>query len=435
MTTLQNLLELIMNRGQQLIETFSTEGINQSICKLCRALVSTRGEASGVALASQILASYQKLNQEERLNFFRGLAEQFDVDSDRVMEAAKRFGEKNSSDTLSDLMTVVESPRQELFRRLNLAPGGTATLVSLRKDLLQAIQKEPSLRRIDLDLAHLFVSWFNRGFLILRPIDWTTSAELLEKIIKYEAVHEIGTWEELRRRIQPTDRRCFGFFHPSMPDEPLIFVEVALTKEIPSTISSILRKEREELHPHKATTAVFYSISNCQKGLSNVSFGSFLIKQVVQELAQNLPHLKTFVTLSPVPGFMKWLRREAEVVGNEKISELYSIVQQPSWVENPEYIKQLAELLPKLAALYLVNAKRSDDWPLDSVTRFHLGNGAILHRINYLADDSLRGLKTACGIMVNYRYDLSKVESNHEAYAERKKINVSRAVSELIPKS
>ncbi len=434
MTTLQNLLESIMNQGQRFIETFTSDNNKNSLPHLCHSLISTRGEVSAVVLARQVLTDYRKLDPEGQLNFFRELVNQFDVDPETIKKAVDHFIDQNNPKTLSELITAVEPSRQELFRKLNLAPGGTAALVSLREDLLDFIAKEPPLKRIDLDLVHLLDSWFNRGFLILRPINWTTSADLLEKIIKYEAVHEIGTWEELRRRLKPDDRRCFGFFHPSMPDEPLIFVEVALTKKIPSSISSVLTEDRDELKITDVTTAVFYSISNCQKGLQGISFGSFLIKQVVQDLLTHLPHLQTFVTLSPVPGFMKWLRRQAKETGNKEIAEMYSIIEQNHWIADSNIVHHLSKLLPQLAADYLVKAKRSDGWPLDPVARFHLGNGAILERINWLADTSQRGLKTAAGIMVNYRYDLSKVEDNHEAYAKRKEVKSSRKVQDYLSK-
>ncbi len=432
MTTLLSLLESIMSRSQRLIETLTSEDNGKSLSELCQTLVSTRGEVSEVVLANRILSRYRKLDQNEQRAFFHKLADRFDVDPKQIRSATDHFIKNNSPDALAQLMSAVEPPRQELFRRLNLAPRGTAALVSLRKNLLDAIPKSPTLKRIDLDLVHLFDSWFNRGFLILRPIDWSTSADLLEKIIQYEAVHEIGTWEELRRRLKPADRRCFAFFHPSMPDEPLIFVEVALTKGIPLSISSVLAEDREELGFSDITTAVFYSISNCQQGLRGISFGSFLIKQVVQELINELPHLRTFVTLSPVPGFMKWLYRQSKREDSKEIAEMYAIVKLGDWTNDSDIVLRLSEFLPQVAADYLINAKHPDGWPLDPVARFHLGNGAILDRVNWLADTSPRGLKTAAGIMVNYRYDLSKVEDNHEAYAKRKEVKASRKVLDYL---
>ncbi len=425
------MLGSIIEKGTRLIEARMSADDNQSLSDLCEALVSTRGEASGVALASRVLAEFEKLDGDGRLDFYLELAERFDCDPARVKAAADLFAEDSTPEALSELMEAVESPRQELFRRLNLAPGGTEALVELRRDLLTVMKKTPTLRRIDLDLAHLFASWFNRGFLMLRPIDWSTPASVLEKIIEYEAVHEIGSWDELRRRLQPSDRRCFGFFHPSMPDEPLIFVEVALTRDIPSAIDTVLREDREEVPADEATTAVFYSISNCQRGLRGVSFGNFLIKQVAGDLAQDLPNLETFVTLSPVPGFGDWLRREADSGEDGEITEAASLLGRDGWSEDPEAASRAESLLPALAASYLVDGRSADGRPLDPVARFHLGNGAILDRVNWPGDLSPRGLSTAAGVMVNYRYDLARVEANHEAYAMRGEVTASRPVQQL----
>lgn len=431
MTALQDMLGSIIEKGARLIEARVSGDDDQSLADLCDRLISSRGEASGVALASRILGLYQQLDEQGRLSFYHDLADRFDTDADMVTAAAARFSTDNSPETLSELMAVCEAPRQELFRRLNLAPGGTAALVALRKDLLDAMRTAPTLRRIDLDLAHLFGSWFNRGFLMLRPIDWSTPANLLEKIIEYEAVHEIGNWEELRRRLRPTDRRCFGFFHPSMPDEPLIFVEVALTRDIPGSIHSVLREDREEVPAEKATTAVFYSISNCQLGLRGVSFGNFLIKQVARDLTQDLPNLDTFITLSPVPGFAEWIHSQAEDHDDVEAREAMSLMSQPDWQENPEVMSRAETLIPILAAYYLLEGKNRNGRPFDPVARFHLGNGAILDRVNWPGDLSTRGQDTAMGVMVNYRYDLSKVEDNHEAFAIRGEVKAARAVQNL----
>ena len=242
-----------------------------------------------------------------RVEFFRLLARDFGPDQERLRTAWTAYDADPSPAHLRTLLRVVEPPRQELFRRLNLAPGGTAALVHMREDLLKHLDGDAELACVDDDLVHLLYSWFNRGFLVLRRIDWSTPADILERIIRYEAVHQIQGWDDLRRRVQPSDRRCFGFFHPSLIDEPLIFVEVALTREIPGSIQKLLAEDREVLAPEQATTAVFYSISNCQEGLRGISFGNFLIKQVVEELSRDLPGLKTFVTLSPAPGFGPWL--------------------------------------------------------------------------------------------------------------------------------
>ena len=311
-----DMLGSIAERGRSLLERAASRPDAPAGAKapetlefLSRSLLSGRGEASGVALARQLLDRYASEPMPARIEFFRLLAQAFDPDIVTIGRAWDDYRQEASPTNLQSLLEAVEPPRQELFRRLNLAPGGTAALVSMREDLIKHGGKEPELRKVDDDFAHLFGSWFNRGFLIVRPIDWSTPADILERIIRYEAVHEIQGWDDLRRRVQPSDRRCFAFFHPSLVDEPLIFVEVALTREIPASIQGLLAEEREVLPVGEATTAVFYSISNCQPGLRGVSFGNFLIKQVVEELSRELPSLTTFVTLSPVPGFAAWVAK------------------------------------------------------------------------------------------------------------------------------
>jgi malonyl-CoA decarboxylase len=367
-------------------------------------------------LARQLLDRYAGEPTPARIEFFRLLALEFDPDPMAIGRAWDHYRQDSSPRHLQDLLEAVEPPRQELFRRLNLAPGGTAALVAMREDLIKH-GKEPDLRKVDDDFAHLFGSWFNRGFLLLRPIDWSTPADILERIIRYEAVHEIQGWDDLRRRVQPNDRRCFAFFHPSLVDEPLIFVEVALTREIPGSIQGLLAEEREILPAREARTAVFYSISNCQPGLRGVSFGNFLIKQVVEELSRELPSLATFVTLSPVPGFAAWLAK----CGNAP-----SLA--PGWHSDPELAERArAQLLP-LAAEYFLAAKGPGGKPVDPVARFHLGNGARLERLNWLGDTSAKGLREAHGLMVNYLYDLRFIEANHEAFANEGAVVASDSV-------
>ena len=330
---------------------------------------------------------------------------------------------------------AVVSPRQEFFRRLNLAPGATACIVAMRADLIDLLPQAPELAPVDSDLMHLLASWFNRGFLVLQRIDWSTSASTLEKIIEYEAVHEIVGWEDLRRRLDPADRRCFGFFHPSLVDEPLIFVEVALTSDIPDSIQELLAAQEEpesEMGHDAPTTAVFYSISNCQKGLQGVSFGNFLIKQVAQDLAKEMPSLKTFVTLSPAPRFAAWLVRtmNEDEIGSD--AEALALLDDPSWAAHAQHHERLNNFLMPLAADYFLTAKTGYGRPVDPVARFHLGNGARLERINWLGDKSAKGLRQSHGIMVNYLYDLKDIESNHEAYINEGVITASRAVRLLL---
>ena len=278
--------------------------------RLCEMLLSSRGEASGMALAAEILQQWSRLSEDEQRDFMLLLFEKFGPDSKRLDAAIETYRAERTARAVLELHRAAEPRRQELIRRLNLAPNGISTLVGMREQLLRLKADTPDLETVDADFAHLFASWFNRGFLILRPIDWSTPAHILEKIIRYEAVHEIGNWDELRRRLAPADRRCFAFFHPQLSDDPLIFVEVALTRTIPGNISDVLDETRAPIQAQDATTAVFYSISNCQAGLRGISFGNFLIKQVVEDLRSDLPKLDTFVTLSPVPGFASWLAGE-----------------------------------------------------------------------------------------------------------------------------
>ncbi|MFK7943965.1 MAG: malonyl-CoA decarboxylase [Paracoccaceae bacterium] len=386
------------------------------------ALMSAKGEASGVALAADILEGYAGLDADGRLAFFSHLASAYDPDPEEVCAAADDYADEQTSDTLNRLFRATEPPRQELLRRLNMAPGGTARLVQMRADLLGLLREHKQFRRIDNDFRHLLGSWFNRGFLVLRPIDWQTPAAILEKIIAYEAVHAISDWDELRRRIAPPDRRCFAFFHPSMPDEPLIFVEVALTREIPGSIQGVLDPDRDAVAPEAATTAVFYSISNCQAGLAGVSFGAFLIKQVARDLSAELPGVTEFVTLSPVPGFTRWMT-EQQSEDAVTCSAAFRI----NTLEDA-----LKPRMLRLAAEYFLEAKRPRGGPVDPVARFHLGNGAELHAIHWMGDRSEKGIAQAAGLMVNYRYRLDRIEANHDAFAETGEIAVTRAVRGLL---
>ncbi|HZC12515.1 MAG TPA: malonyl-CoA decarboxylase [Thermoleophilaceae bacterium] len=409
----------------------------ETLESLCHALLSGRGEASGVALARQVLDLYAGAPVAARLEFFRLLARDFGPDQEWLRTAWAAYDQAPTPANLGALLRAVEPPRQELFRRLNLTPGGTAALVGMREDLLKHGAKEPGLASVDDDLVHLLYSWFNRGFLVLRHIDWSTPADILERIIRYEAVHTIQGWDDLRRRVQPSDRRCFGFFHPSLVDEPLIFVEVALTGEIPGSIQELLAEDRQVLPAEQATTAVFYSISNCQEGLRGISFGNFLIKQVVEELARDLPGLHTFVTLSPAPGFGAWLQRVAEdpaAAGLDGIdTAAFEALRTPGWHQDPVTAERLRPLVLGLAAHYYLRAKGSGGKPVDPVARFHLGNGARLERLNWLGDTSEKGLREAAGLMVNYLYDLRFIEANHEAFANHGTVVASDAVRRHLP--
>ena len=399
---------------------------------LCEALLSGRGEASGTAIAREVLDRYHDLDEASRLAFFESLTRDFGPDRERLAQAIESWRAQPNDGDAGELHFASEPRRQELIRRLNRAPGGTGELVAIRADLLDAMPGNEALQALDRDVVHLLSSWFNRGFLVLRRIDWSTPANILEQIIRYEAVHEIRDWDDLRRRIEPIDRRCYAFFHPALIDDPLIFVEVALTETIPGAIAPLLAKDRPLVAIERARTAVFYSISNTQRGLGGISFGNFLIKQVVEELRRDLPRLDTFVTLSPVPGFMKWLRATPDVPLADEERAVLAALERPDWFEQSEVTAQLRSVLEPLAAHYFLKARTPKGRPVDSVARFHLGNGARLERIDWLGDLSPKGLRESAGIMVNYLYRLEDIEKNHEAFANQGEVVASSAVKKLL---
>ncbi len=436
------MLQSITERGRALIERArerrgTDSSRSESLVELCDHLLSGRGEASGVALAREILTRYTELTTGPRIAFFEALAERFGPDKTRMETAIARWHEDPNDDTAAELHAASEPRRQELFRRLNLAPGGTVALVRMRAQLLDVLaHRKDDLRPVDDDFVHLFSSWFNRGFLVLRRIDWSTPAVILERIIRYEAVHQIHGWEDLRRRIDPSDRRCFAFFHPALVDDPLIFVEVALTRDIPGAIAPILATERDVVDVEKARTAVFYSISNCQRGLAGVSFGNFLIKQVVEDICRELPRLSTFVTLSPVTGFAGWLKEQRENATSPVLTEsdraALTALDEAGWWVDPEVAAKLQEPIMRAVAWYFMRGRNRRGMPLDPVARFHLGNGARLERINWLADTSEKAIAQGCGLMVNYLYDLDDIERNHETFAESRAVVASNGVQRLL---
>ncbi len=397
------------------------------VAELCRALMSQRGEVSGAALARDVLAAYTALPANAHTPFLQLLAMEFSPDTAAIKQAASNFSADPSPQRLIALQRAVESPRQELFRRLNVAPGATAVLVDLRRRLLRELKANPQLAGVDADLVHLFGSWFNRGFLKLERIDWRTPAIVLEKLITYEAVHEIAGWNDLRRRLA-ADRRCFGFFHPALPDEPLIFIEVALTDRISDAVAPLLDPGSPEVDATRADSAIFYSITNCQEGLRGISFGNMLIKQVVAELSREFSRLRNFATLSPLPGFRVWLDNAAQ--GDETIAAICARLQNDAWHQDPATIDALREKLMTLCAHYLLHAKK-DGAPLDAVARFHLGNGARLEKLNWLADRSTAGMQRSAGMMVNYVYRLDEVEANHEAFVREGAIAASHSIKKL----
>ncbi|WP_426420043.1 malonyl-CoA decarboxylase [Bradyrhizobium genosp. A] len=429
-----DLLATISERGRTLLrrDSVDTKQDADGLIELCGALLSGRGEASGTAMAREVLDVYQELDAAGRCAFFEALVRDFGPDRERLAQAIEKWRAQPADEDASALHFASEPRRQELIRRLNRAPGGTSDLVAMRADLLGMMNGHTDLAALDRDVSHLLSSWFNRGFLVLRRIDWSTPANILEKIIRYEAVHEISDWDDLRRRIDPVDRRCYAFFHPAMVDEPLIFVEVALTETIPGAIAPLLAVDRQHLPIEKTRTAVFYSISNTQRGLGGISFGSFLIKQVVEELRRETPKLDTFVTLSPVPGFMEWVKQDTDLPLSDEDREILKRLDDPKWYENPETTAQLRSVIEPLVAHYFLKARTPKGRLIDSVARFHLGNGARLERINWLGDLSPKGVRESAGVMVNYLYRLDDIEKNHEAYANDGEVVASSAVKKLL---
>jgi malonyl-CoA decarboxylase len=391
---------------------------------LCHALLSEQGEVSGRRVAAYALSAYESLGPEARELFFDSLVTEFAPDPKVVDAAAARYRTEPTSANLIQLQAAVEPPRQELFRRANMAPGGTAILLDMRRELLKSLAAHPERAGIDADLIHLFRSWFNRGFLVLQRIDWRTPAVILERLIQYEAVHEIQGWRDLRRRLEG-DRRCYAFFHPVLPDEPLVFIEVALTRGMSAAVQPLLDPESPIGDAGEANCAIFYSITNCQEGLKGVSFGNFLIKQVVDDLGRELPRLSTFATLSPIPGFFQWLQdKDRARLRSRRLNALLAAVQKGSLPDIGALPATLRAEITQHCVDYLLRARRKNA-PADSVARFHLANGARLERLNWLGDPSKIGIRRALGLMVNYVYRPDDLERNHEAYAKRGKIVAS----------
>jgi malonyl-CoA decarboxylase len=380
-------------------------------------LLSERGEASGALLARELHGVLRTLDAGERHGFQRYLASEFQPDTAALRIAAERYLADTTAEAAAALAQAADPPRQELLRRMNMAPGGTGTLIAMRSEITAHLRHEPELKLLDADLKHLFASWFNCGFLELRRIDWQSPAAVLEKLIAYEAVHAIKGWDDLRRRLAP-DRRCFAFFHPALPGEPLIFVEVALVEGLATSMPPLLSQDVEEdtarAQATGADAAIFYSISNCQDGLRGVSFGNFLIKQVVEELRAEFPQLERFSTLSPAPGFRRWLTQQLAEESNPDAALLPKFARD-DWWDDPEQSEPLRAALMRLCATYLTRPPSSGN-RIDPVARFHLGNGARLERINWLGNTELRAIQESFGIMVNYLYDHDSIENNHEAF-------------------
>jgi malonyl-CoA decarboxylase len=388
----------------------------RKLVSLCHTLLSEQGTVAGAHLATEALGIYRALDQPGRRAFLDILNREFSPNPEQVGTAADAYRSDSSSDNLLHLQRVVEPPRQELFRRLNLAPEGTRALVQMRSQVLREMDGGAGLETLAADLGHVLTSWFNRGFLTLQRIDWRSSAAVLQKLIDYEAVHQIQGWHDLRRRLE-ADRRCYAFFHSALAEEPLIFIEVALTRGMSDRVQPLLDPDSPVNDPQAADSAIFYSITNCQDGLRGVPFGSLLIKQVVEDLKKSLPRIRTFATLSPIPGFRKWLAGAYSNLG-------------PGKLDVSKLDVSVRRLLVPLCAHYLVHEKRGAE-PLDSVARFHLKNGARLDRINWRADTSATGIQQSAGLMANYVYDVADLERNHELYARSGQVVCSRRVQIL----
>ncbi|PWU05089.1 MAG: decarboxylase [Terriglobia bacterium] len=403
----------------------------RSAIELSHRIMSQHGEVSGNRLTHETLKLYQAFDQAERAAFFDLLAREFSPNPDEIGRAADAYRKEASAENLARLERVVEPPRRELFRRLNMAPGATSVLVEMRGQLLQETAGSSQWAPVAADLTHLLTSWFNRGFLVLQRIDWRTPANILEKLIRFEAVHQIQGWNDLRRRLA-ADRRCYGFFHPALPDDPIIFIEVALTRGMSDGVQPLLDPDSPVLNPQSADCAMFYSITNCHQGLRGVPLGSFLIKQVVEDLGREFPRLRTFATISPAPKFRAWLANQNQSGkwdGHaEAIAELAKMVDEPQWFENRELPARLQRDLTGCFAYYLLHAKQGER-PYDPVARFHLRNGARLERINWLGDKSMVGIDLSAGFMVNYVYRLAEVARNHELYMREHRVAASRLVT------
>mgnify|MGYP005641839707 FL=1 len=411
------MISSIMKSGLNLsrfgIQDFGS--LHQDIKKATESVMSTKGEVSSIAFAGHLLDLIEAETEDGLDEYLSYLLKEYDIDTDSLLKNVEAYSRDKNSTNLGLIGNSSEPRWIELFRRLNATPGGTHRLIKLRERIKTLLNDgREHLKTLDAGLLKLFKYWFNSSFLVLEKIDWSTPANVLEKIIEYEAVHEINSWDDLRARLAPNDRQCFAFFHPLIPEDPLIFVEVALTNGIPESIESVIKIDRDEIEYNKINTAVFYSISNCQDGLAGISFGNFLIKKVAHKLKQEISEIDKFVTLSPVPGLMRWMENHAPVTYENCINKI-----------NDD------ENLLKKTFLYLTESNREDNLPNDPVARFHLGNGAILHKINLHGDQSKKGMAQSHGVMINYLYDLDIVEKNHELFFKNKEVVLSGEMKSL----
>ena len=414
MSFFQNIITSVM-KGTRRLNRFRSKGfgkLHNNINKAVDSVMSTSGEVSSLVFAEHLLNLIEDLDDNGLKKFLKDLLKNYDIDTKVLLKDVKNYSSNKNTENFEKIRISSEPGWIELFRRLNSSSNGTYRLVKLRERIRSLNDEE--LKTFDLRLLKLFKYWFNPSFLVLEKIDWETPANILEKIIEYEAVHEINSWDDLRARLAPIDRQCFAFFHPLIPNDPLIFVEVALTTGIPKSIQKIINLDRQEIEIEDANTAIFYSISNCHNGLLGISFGNFLIKQVASNLKRELPDLNQFTTFSPLPGFMKWM-------------EEYS----PISFERCTDRNCSEDELTKNAIKYLTHSVRDDGMPNDPVSRFHIGNGASLERINLNADTSEKGMTQSYGVMANYLYDLDVVEENHEIFFKNKVVPVSSEIESL----
>jgi len=409
MNFFQNLLSSIMSRSRQggYFRSKDFGILHEDINKALESVMSKSGEVSSLVYAEHLSHLIEGLDDEQFIDFFNVLKEKYDIDTDSLSKASKEYSQNNTQKNLEIISKASKPKWIELFKRLNTVSEGTLRLVRLRERIRSLKKDNPNLAFFDASLLDLFKHWFNPSFLVLQKIDWATPANILEKIIAYEAVHEINSWDDLRARLEPEDRRCFAFFHPLIPNEPLIFVEVALSNNMPESIKEVIKIDRSVTLDQDINTAIFYSISNCQEGLSGISFGNFLIKNVAHQLKQEIEGLNRFATLSPAPGFTNWLKENSI---DQNIQE---------------------DILLKQALVYLIDSNRADGFPNDPVAKFHLGNGAIIERVNLNADLSVKGIEQSKGIMVNYLYDLEVLEQNHELFFKTKKVQLSSGIASL----
>ena len=434
MFNLKEIISSIADVGQKLFKKSAVKKNNlESIVSLCEDLISNKGAAFGITVARDVTDLYETLTPENKLLFFKKINEKFKPNHTLVDEAIKDYKDKPNDKNLYNLFNASEGKRRELFRRMNMSPNGISTIVSLREDLLSVLEENQDLKSLDNDLRELFKSWFNPGFLKLNKITWDTKAAVLEKIIKYERVHEIKNMDELKRRLGE-DRRFFSYFHPALEDEPIIFVQVALTNGLGKSIQEIMKPRSEG--DQKYDTATFYSISNCQEGLARVTLGNFLIKRVVFELQEELPNIKNFGTLSPIPGFKEWcsyLEKEKmiNIIGKTSYENISFLKSSNVKIGDSRIVTYQSDLI-KLVAHYLMNEKNKKKLPINDVCRFHLGNGAIIDDIIVNANISEVGFERSFGVMVNYLYELKNIEKNHEEYINLKKIIISNKLKKKL---